>query len=44
MNYIITKNKNYFENIGNYNFCGLEELKKLPDKIAIDTETTGLRK
>lgn len=41
MNYIITKNKQYFENIGNYNFCELKDMI-LPTKIAIDTETTGL--
>ena len=44
MNYIITKNKDYFSTIGNYNFCDLKDLENLPEKIAIDTETTGLRK
>lgn len=41
MNYIITKNKKYFEAIGNYNYCNLEDMV-IPYKIAIDTETTGL--
>lgn len=41
MNYIITKNPSYFEKIGEYNFCSLEDMI-LPKKIAIDTETTGL--
>lgn len=42
MNYIITKNKWWFDKIGEYNFCDLDILKRLPDKIAIDTETTSL--
>ena len=41
MNYIITKNKDFFNKIGNYNFCSLEDMI-LPEKIAVDTETTGL--
>jgi len=41
MNYIITKNKEYFSKIGEYNFCNLENMV-LPNKIALDTETTGL--
>lgn len=41
MNYIITKNKNFFDKIGSYNFCSLESMI-LPEKIAVDTETTGL--
>lgn len=41
MNYIITKNQERFKKIGNYNYCQLEDMI-LPDKIAIDTETTGL--
>ena len=41
MNYIITKNIEYFKKIGNYNYCSLEDMI-LGDKIAIDTETTGL--
>lgn len=42
MNYIITKNKEFFNRIGNYNFCDIEELKTLPNLIAFDTETTSL--
>lgn len=42
MNYIITKNKWFFDKIGEYNFCNLETLKSLPDRIAFDTETTSL--
>ena len=41
MNYIITKNKSYFEKIGEYLYCDLEDVV-LSDVIAIDTETTGL--
>lgn len=41
VNYIITKNPDYFRKIGSYNFCELSDME-LPDKIAIDTETTGL--
>ena len=41
MNYIITKNRAYFDKIGKYKFCNLEDMI-LPDSIAIDTETTGL--
>jgi len=41
MNYIITKHPEFFSKIGEYNFCNLEDME-LPDKIAIDTETTGL--
>jgi DNA polymerase I-like protein with 3'-5' exonuclease and polymerase domains len=41
-NYIITKNPDFFKKIGDYNFCSLEELKNLPEQIAVDTETTGL--
>lgn len=39
MNYIITKTPEFFNKIGNYNFCNLEDMK-LPDIISIDTETT----
>jgi len=42
MNYIITKNPSYFTKIGNYKFCNLEDMS-LPDTIAVDTETTGLK-
>ena len=41
MNYIITKHPEFFAKIGEYNFCTLEDMI-LPNKIAIDTETTGL--
>lgn len=41
MNYIITKNPDYFRRIGQYNYCNLEDMI-LPEKLAIDTETTGL--
>ena len=40
-NYIITKNKEYFEKIGDYNYCTLEDMI-LPNTIAVDSETTGL--
>lgn len=40
MNYIITKHPDFF-NTG-YDFCNLEDMD-LPEKIAIDTETTGLK-
>jgi DNA polymerase-1 len=40
-NYIVTNNKHLFEDLGNYNYCTLEEMV-LPDFIAVDTETTGL--
>ena len=43
MNYIITKNQEFFNKIGKYNFCDLEALMLLPNKIAVDTETTGLQ-
>ncbi len=39
MNYIITNREDYFKG---YNFCNLEEVV-LPDKIAIDTESDGLK-
>jgi len=41
MNYIICKDRSYFETIGSYNYCNLEDMI-LPETIAIDTETTGL--
>ena len=40
-NYIITKNKSYFQKIGNYNYCELFQMR-LPEIISIDSETTGL--
>lgn len=42
MNYIITKNKKFFEEIGTYNYCNLENML-LPEIIALDTETTGFK-
>jgi DNA polymerase-1 len=39
--YIITKNREYFEKVGDYNYCSLEEIL-LPEIISIDSETTGL--
>jgi len=41
MNYIITNNKEFFEKIGQYNYCKLEDMI-LPKTIAVDTETTSL--
>lgn len=41
MNYIITNNRPFFEKIGNYNYCNLEDMV-LPDVIAFDSETTSL--
>jgi DNA polymerase I-like protein with 3'-5' exonuclease and polymerase domains len=41
MNYIITKHPEFFDKIGKYNFCELEDMI-LPETLAIDTETTGL--
>ena len=40
MNYIITKNQEFFKKIGDYNYCSLEDMI-LPETIALDTETTG---
>jgi DNA polymerase-1 len=40
-NYIITKNKLFFEKIGEYNYCNLEDMQ-LTEIIAVDTETTSL--
>ena len=41
MNYIITNNHPFFEKIGDYNYCRLEDMV-LPELIAVDTETTSL--
>lgn len=41
MNYIITKHPEFFDKIGKYNFCNLEDMI-LPESLATDTETTGL--
>jgi DNA polymerase I-like protein with 3'-5' exonuclease and polymerase domains len=41
MNYIVTKNPQFFKKIGDYNYCALEDLN-LKSTIAVDSETTGL--
>ena len=41
MNYIITNNRDFFEKIGEYNYCTLDDMV-LPDVIAFDSETTSL--
>lgn len=41
-NYIITKTPEFFRKIGEFNFCDLEDMD-LPERIAVDTETTGLK-
>jgi DNA polymerase I-like protein with 3'-5' exonuclease and polymerase domains len=40
-NIIVTKNKSYFEKIGNYNYCLIENVV-LPNIVAFDSETTDL--
>ena len=40
-NHIITKNKSFFQKIGEYSYCNLEDMV-LPEIIAVDTETTSL--
>lgn len=42
MNYIITKTPKFFEKIGQFNFCQLEDMI-LPEVLAVDTETTELK-
>lgn len=42
MNYIVTKNKEFFSKIGNYNYCDLKDML-LPDILAYDSETLGLQ-
>ncbi len=43
MNYIITKHPEFFNKIGQYNFCNLEDMILHENvQIALDTETTGL--
>jgi DNA polymerase I-like protein with 3'-5' exonuclease and polymerase domains len=42
MNYIITNRPEYFKKIGNYNYCSISDVK-LGDRVAVDTETTGLQ-
>lgn len=39
-NYIITNRKEYFQKVGQYNYCSLSEMV-LPRIIAYDSETTG---
>jgi DNA polymerase-1 len=41
-NFIITKDQDFFQKIGDYNYCNLEDMI-LPDTIALDTETTSLK-
>lgn len=41
-NYIITKTPEFFQRIGDYNYCNLEDMI-LPDTISYDCETTGLK-
>jgi len=43
-NYIVTRNKEYFQKIGDYKYLDLTyfESNPLPDLIALDTETTSL--
>ena len=41
-NYIITSNKEAFEKIGSYNYADLSILSRLPETIAVDTETLSL--
>jgi DNA polymerase I len=41
MDFIITKRKDYFGLIGEYDFCTIDDIQ-LPNVVAVDTETTGL--
>ena len=41
MNFIITRSKDTFVKVGDFNYCELEDML-LPDTISVDTETTGL--
>ncbi len=41
-NFIITRNKLFFEKIGEYNYCDLDDMV-LPNIIAVDSETTSLK-
>ena len=44
MDYIVTKNKAYFDKIGTFNFCTLKEMKKkIPERVATDSECTHLK-
>lgn len=42
MDYIITKTPQFFEKIGQYNYCQLKDMI-LPETVAIDLETTELK-
>jgi len=42
MNYIVAREREPFQKLGDYNYCTLEEMI-LPDILAFDTETTGLQ-
>ena len=42
MNFIITKTPEFFQKIGDYQYCTLKDMM-LPEIIAIDTETTSLK-
>lgn len=41
MNYIVTKNPDYYKSIGNYNYCLIEDVI-LPNVLSFDSETDGL--
>lgn len=41
MRYIVTKNKSFFEKIGDYNYIDIEDIV-LPNVLGVDTETTDL--
>lgn len=41
-NYIITNRQEYFEKIGIYNYCSIQDII-LPKKVAVDSETTSLK-
>jgi len=45
VNYIVTRNPDFFKNIGDYNFCSLEDMGvalRHVTGLAADSETTGL--
>jgi DNA polymerase I len=41
VNYIITNNPSYFQKVGKYNYCKLQDMQ-LPETIGVDLETEGL--
>lgn len=46
MNYIVTRNPDFFRKIGEYHYCSLSELQQKLEGVkgvSIDSETTGLR-